>query len=165
MSETAETCPLHQGNLEFNDEQRKFLKLLLKKSKAKLIAEVKKSQQDSCTSIFNLLNQIVFDICSEIIDKSEKPKSCMEKVLSCGGKDGTEFLEVINDMQEKGLLEAMMKQAEAELGKITTNPQLEMKKFTNELFEMMDKFTKVKEEPCVKEAPEEAAPVQEEAEE
>jgi hypothetical protein len=128
------------GELIFTEEQRNFLTFLFRKCRAKLTAEVKKSQRESCSSIFNLLNLILFDTCSDIVQKSDKPKSCFDKVLACGGKDGTEFAETLNEMQERQLLETMMKQAEEEVSKITTDPQLEMKKFIDELFEVLNKF-------------------------
>jgi hypothetical protein len=134
------------GELIFTEEQRTFLKFLLRKCKAKLTAEVKKSQHESCGSIFNLLNLILFDKCSEIVQKSDKPKSCLDKVFPCGGKDGTEFAETLNEMQEKQLLEAMMKQAEEEVSKLTTDPQLEMKKFIDEVFGVLNKFAEKTEE-------------------
>lgn len=69
----------------------------------------------------------------------------MEKVLSCGGKDGTEFAETLNEMQEKQLLEAMMAKAEEDIKKIATDPQLEMKKFIDEVFEILNKFAEKEE--------------------
>lgn len=148
------------GELIFTEEQRKFLTFLFRKCKAKLTAEVKKSQQKSCSSIFNLLNTIMLDTCSEIVQKStNKPKSCLDKVFACGGKDGTEFAETLYEMQEKQLLEVMMKQAEEEVSKITTDPQLEMKKFIGEVFEVLNNFAENtgEEEAAAKEATEDAA--------
>jgi hypothetical protein len=149
-----------ENTMEFNDEQCKFLKLLFKKSKAKLSADIKKSERESCTSIYGLLNQIVSDVCADIIKKSETPKSCMEKVLSCGS-DGTEFVELINEMQEGGQIDAMMKEAEGQVCKLTTNPQLEMKKFIDEIFEILNKYTVPKKPEAVVE---EAAPAEDAAE-
>jgi hypothetical protein len=134
----SETDVQLSGELIFTEEERKFLTFLFRKCKAKLTAEIKKSQRESCSSIFNLLSLILFDTCSDIVQKNDKPKSCLDKVLACGGKDGTEFAETLNEMQEKQLLEAMMKQAEEEVSKITTDPQLNMKQFIDDLFNVLN---------------------------